>query len=277
MKTSRRMVEQYGPWAVVTGASDGIGRAFAVEAAKAGLHLVLVARRQDRLEILARELETARGVKTLVVASDLSTQIGRDEVVSAVKDLDVGLFVAAAGFGTSGPVLRADLEKERLMLDVNCYALFAHCIHFGQRFAARGSGGIILMSSLVGWQGTPWAAHYAATKAYVQALAEAMHMELKPSGVDVLASAPGPVHSGFAAQSDMRLGTAATPEDVAKASLAVLGNQTTVVPGLLSKFLTYSLATLPRTLRTRVMGSVMHGMTKHQRVQTASGEQRLRQ
>ena len=276
MKANEPMQERYGPWAVVTGASDGIGRAFAVEVAKAGLHAVLIARRQDRLEILARELEASHGIKTLVVTCDLSTPAGRDAVISATTDLDVGLLVAAAGFGTSGPVLHADLEKERVMLDVNCYALLAHCIHFGQRFAARGRGGIILMSSLVGWQGTPWAAHYAATKAYVQALAEAMHVELKPSGVDVLASAPGPVHSGFATQSDMRMGAAAAPAEVAKDSLAALGNQTTVVPGFLSKLLTYSLATLPRTLRTRVMGSVMHGMTKHQKVQTTSVEQQSR-
>ena len=266
MNSSKRMRERYGPWAVVTGASDGIGRAFGVEAARVGLHTVLVARRQDRLEMLARELGDNHGVKTLVVACDLSSQTGRDAVVRATKDLDVGLFVAAAGFGTSGPILRADLEKERAMLDVNCYAPLAHSVHFGQRFAARGRGGIILMSSLVGWQGTPWAAHYAATKAYVQALAEAMHTELKPSGVDVLVSAPGPVHSGFAAQSDMRMGAASAPEEVAQASLAALGSQTTVVPGLLSKFLTYSLATLPRSVRTLVMGRVMHGMTKHQEV-----------
>ena len=95
-------------------------------------------------------------------------------------------------------------------------------------------------------------------------------------GVDVLASAPGPVHSGFAAPSDMRMGAAVFPADVARASLAALGRQTTVVPGLLSKVLTYLLATLPRTLRTRVMGSVMHGMTRHQEVPAISPEQRFR-
>jgi len=276
MNSSTHLQERYGPWAVVTGASDGIGRAFAVEAARAGLHVVLVARRQERLEALARELERDHGARTLVFACDLSTQSGRDGVVSATSDLDVGLFIAAAGFGTSGPILQASLEQERVMLDLNCFAPLAHCVHFGQRFAQRGRGGIILMSSLVGWQGTPWAAHYSATKAYIQTLAEGMHLELKPRGVDVLASAPGPVHSGFALQADMRMGAAAAPADVAKASLAALGRRTTVVPGLLSKVLTYSLAPLPRTVRTRVMGSVMHGMTKHQKVQMTSVEQRAR-
>jgi uncharacterized protein len=264
MKRSSCFRERYGPWAVVTGASEGIGRAFALETARSGLHVALVARRRESLELLAKELATCHGAETLVIASDLSTRPGLDAVVEATKDLDVGLLVAAAGFGTSGPILRADLEQERAMLEVNCYALLAHSVHFGQRFAARGRGGMILMSSLVGWQGTPFAAHYAATKAYVQSLAEAMHAELKAHGVDVLASAPGPVRSGFAARAAMKMSAATAPAEVARCSLAGLGRHTTEVPGLLSKFLTYSLATLPRPVRTRVMGLVMHGMTRHQ-------------
>jgi short-subunit dehydrogenase len=264
MKQSIRLQQRYGPWAVVTGASDGIGRAFALEAARSGLHVVLVSRRKDRLDILAKEIEANHNVQTKVLACDLSKQTGIDAVLKATESLDVGLLVAAAGFGTSGSILRADLDQERAMLEVNCYALLTHSIHFGRRFAARGRGGIILMSSLVGWQGTPLATHYAATKAYVQSLAEGMHAELKASGVDVLASAPGPVNSGFAAQADMRMSAAASPADVARESLSALGRRGTVVPGLLSKFLTYLLAMLPRSARTFVMGQVMHGMTKHQ-------------
>lgn len=128
---------------------------------------------------------------------------------------------------------------------------------------------MVLMSSLVGWQGTPYAAHYAATKAYVQSLAEGMHAELKGSGVDVLASAPGPVHSGFATRAGMRMSAAASPADVARISLAALGHKATVVPGALSKLLTYSLAMMPRVARTFVMRHVMRGMTRHQ---TATGQ-----
>jgi short-subunit dehydrogenase len=248
----------------VTGASDGIGRAFAWEAARGGLNLVLVARRKDKLDSLAEEIAASHKVQTMVLACDLSQQAGVDAVVDATKALDVGLLVAAAGFGTSGPILEANLDEERAMLQVNCYALLALSVHFGQQFAKRGRGGIILMSSLVGWQGTPFAAHYAATKAYVQSLAEAMHAELKGRGVDVLASAPGPVNSGFSARANMRMGAAATPAGIAKASLAALGRGRTVVPGMFSKVLTYSLVLLPRAARTWVMGQIMHGMTKHQ-------------
>ncbi len=166
------------------------------------------------------------------------------------------------------PFLRADAERECEMLDVNCCAVLLQSLHFGRRFAERGRGGIVLIGSLVGFQGTPLAAHYAATKAYVQTLAEALHVELAPLGVDVLASAPGPVHSGFAARAGMVMGAAAQPADVARATLDALGRKMTVVPGSLSKALTYSLLPLPRRGRVRIMRRVMAGMTKHPHGQT---------
>jgi short-subunit dehydrogenase len=178
--------------------------------------------------------------------------------------LDVGLLVAAAGFGTSGPFLGANLEEELSMVDVNCRAVVAMSLLFGRRLAGRRRGGLVLMSSLVAFQGVPKAANYAATKAHVQSLAEALRIELGPLGVDVLACAPGPIQSGFAARANMRMSMAATPEIVAAATLESLGNRTTVRPGLLSKLLEYSLAMLPRWGRVRVMSLVMSGMTNHQ-------------
>jgi len=256
--------ERYGPWALVTGASDGIGRAFAERLAALGLNLVLVARRADRLEELAQRMEAAHGVRTRVVAADLGTQRALDEIASATADLDVGLLVASAGYGTSGALLSADLDRERDMLDVNCYAVLWQCVVLGRRLVARGRGGIILMSSLVGWEGVPQSAHYAATKAYVQSLAEALRVELKAAGVDVLACAPGPVRSGFAERADMRMGATVPADEVAQAAIRALGRKGTVIPGALSKLLTYSLLPLPRVLRTRILAGVMGGMTKHQ-------------
>jgi len=149
------------------------------------------------------------------------------------------------------------------MLDVNCFAVLEQSVVFGQRFAKRGRGGIVLMASLLGWQGVSGAAHYAATKAYVQSLAEGLHRELGPLNVDVLVSAPGPVNSGFAGRADMRMGNADTPATVAKASLQALGRKTTVIPGALGKFLSYSLLALPRFLRVRILTAVMGSMTRH--------------
>jgi hypothetical protein len=258
-------LQTYGPWAVVTGASSGIGRATAADLASRGLNLVLVARRQSVLDDLATDLTAARGIEARVVAADLVHTVGLDAVEAATAALDVGLLVAAAGFGTSGPFLDADLDDELEMLAVNGRATLRAAHHFGRRFAARGRGGIVLFGSLVGFQGTPYAAHYAATKAYVQTLAEALHVELAPRGVAVLSSAPGPVHTGFADRADMRMGTALRPETVAAETLRTLGRRQTVRPGLLTKVLAGSLAPLPRWAKVRIMARVMGGMTEHQR------------
>ncbi len=259
----KRLYRQYGPWAMITGASSGIGRELAVRLAEAGLNLVLVARRRAVLEQLADDLGRKYGVETRVVELDLAQQQSTEILEQATRDLDIGLLVAAAGFGTSGAFLNAQLEAETEMLEVNCRSLMELSWLFGRQFARRRRGGMVLMSSIVGFQGTPFAAHYAATKAYVQALAEALSVELAPLGVDVLAAAPGPTHSGFAARAGMNLGVALNPEDIAQPILTALGRQATVLPGLLSKLLTYSLMLLPRWARIRIMGTVMAGMTKH--------------
>lgn len=255
--------DRYGPWAVVTGASSGIGEAIARCLAADGLHLVLVARDGARLTALSDELATRYYAETRVLGVDLAEPAGVQALVDGVADLDVGLLVAAAGFGTSGAFLDADVETERSMLDVNCRAVLLQAHHFGRRFATRGRGGVVLFGSIVGYQGVPGAAHYAATKAYVQSLGEALHLELAPHGVDVLVSAPGPVHSGFAARADMRMGNALRPGDVARSTLDALGRRGVVVPGGLSKLLTYSLAPLPRWARSRILALVMRGMTRH--------------
>ena len=252
-----------GPCAVVTGASDGIGRASAEALAAAGLHLVLVARRADVLGALAADLVARHGVRVETVAADLATEAGSAAVEAATAGLDVGLLVAAAGFGTSGAFLDLDPALEDEMIGVNVRAVVRAAHHFGGRFAARGRGGIVLFGSLVGFQGTPRAATYAATKAFVQTFAEALHVELAPRGVDVLSSAPGPVHTGFADRAGMRMGTALRPADVAVSTLNALGRRMTVTPGLLTKVLSASLAPLPRSLRTRILGAVMGGMTSH--------------
>jgi short-subunit dehydrogenase len=223
---------------------------------------VLVARRGELLAGLARDLANRHGVETRVLALDLAQPEAVDRLVGAVQDLDLGLLVASAGFGTSGPFREARLASELEMIDVNCRAVAELSHHFAGRFARRGRGGIVLMSSIMAFQGVPSAANYAATKAYVQALAEGLRVELAPQGVDVLASAPGPVHTGFAARARLALGRGVTPEVVARQTLRALGRRGTIRPGWLSKVLEASLATLPRRGRVRVMGAIVGGMVR---------------
>jgi short-subunit dehydrogenase len=154
----------------------------------------LVARNKAVLDQLAADL-AAHGIETRAIDLDLARETSAETLRVATDELDVGLLVAAAGFGTSGPFLDSPVEHELDMLNVNCRSLMASSWHFGRRLAARGRGGLVLLSSILGFHGTPYAAHYGATKAYVQALAEGLHVELSPLGVDVLAAAPGAVGS----------------------------------------------------------------------------------
>ena len=271
--TKKRLLEKYGSWAVVTGASSGIGRELALRLAEAGFHLVLAARRRNLLEALAEEVHRVHGVKTRIVEADLATDEGIEDVIYASQGLEVGMYVAAAGFGTSGEFLVNSLQAELAMIQVNCSALMALAHHFGKRFGDQGRGGIILLSSMVAFQGVPFAANYAATKAYVQTFAEGLPAELKPLGVDVLAAAPGPVNSGFADVADMQMGKALTPEQVSVPILKALGRRTTELPGFMTKFLVYALRTLPRWGKIKVMSTVMGGFTQHQREGKATAKQ----
>ncbi len=251
---------RYGPWALVTGASSGIGLASAEWLAARGLNVVLVARRADILSELAVSLQQRFGVQTLVVAADLRDTEDVQRVLQESDTLDIGLFVAAAGFGTSGKFLDSAIKPELDMLAVNCSAVLQMTHAVAARLRARKRGGIVLFGSVVGFSGVPGTAHYAATKAWVQSFGEGLHHELKPFGVDVIVSAPGPTASGFASTAGMVMGNALTPDVVANGTLRALGSRMTVRPGLLSKLLGYGLSTAPRWAQVRILGSVMRGM-----------------
>jgi short-subunit dehydrogenase len=253
---------KYGPYALVTGASEGIGRAFAEELAKLGFEVILVARRTELLDELAKRLEEKYGVMCPVITADLTNPEDFEDVFLKIKNLDIGLFVCNAGFGTAGDFLNSDLSNELNMLSLNCATLTAMTHYFGNKFRQKGKGGIILLSSIVALQGVARSAHYSATKAYVHTLGEALQVEWQGSGVDLLIVAPGPVETGFALRSKMELGNAATPDTVARESIGALGRRKVVRPGLLAKKLAFLLSTVPRWAKVKIMSSVMSGMTK---------------
>jgi short-subunit dehydrogenase len=251
---------RFGPTAVITGSSDGIGRAFAVELAEQGFDLILVARRDNVLLDLARDLKARFGVDVRVLALDLSDPAAVPKLLAFTEDTPVGLVVAAAGFGSVGAFLDQDAASEMNMVDLNCRSVVELSYGFGLRMAVQKRGGIVLFGSLLGFNGAPLSATYAATKGFIQSFAEGIAVEMRPLGVNVLSVAPGPVGTGFAARAGMQMGKAATPEMVARSALAALGRRTTVRPGFLAKFLGWSLAMLPRWVRVQVMGVIMKGM-----------------
>jgi short-subunit dehydrogenase len=226
--------DRYGPWAVVVGASDGIGAAFADALAERGLDIMLVARRQSLLDDLAERLRAAHGIDTRVLVADVSTPVGVKAVAEASED--VGLLVCNAALAPVAPFLRLTPEQLDAMLDLNCRAA-AHLAHgIGTRLVARGRGGVILLSSLASNQGSALVAHYAATKAYLRVLAEGLWAEWRPSGVDVLACCPGLVQTptfirGEPSPAGRLVPPPMKPDDVVRAALTALGRQPVVIPG----------------------------------------------
>ncbi|GAB3235724.1 SDR family NAD(P)-dependent oxidoreductase [Glycomyces halotolerans] len=188
-------IASYGPWAVVTGASSGIGRAFARNFAAAGLNVVLASRSTDKLEALGKELDRVHGVSYRAVEVDLSRPGAAATIVEATADLDVGLLVSNAGTGRPGSLLEQPLEHlhRRLALNATSHLELVHA--FGQRFSRRGRSGVIFVSALGAGHGIPNMAHDAASKAYVLSLGGALHYELAKSDIGVTVMLPGNVET----------------------------------------------------------------------------------
>jgi short-subunit dehydrogenase len=259
-----RIKTQYGEWAVITGASSGIGLELAMQLANAGLNLILNSRSSDKLNEVKMKIQTKESIEIMTIACDISTIEGQIRIIEETRGLNIGLFIASAGFGTSGSFINNSIDSEINMLKLNVESTINLTYHFSHLFVNQKRGGIILISSILAFQGTPYSSNYAATKAYIQTFGEGLHEELKPFGVDVLIAAPGPVKSGFGSRANLVMKMSMVPSQIAVPILNALGRKMTVLPGMLSKFLTYSLLTVPRWGKIKIMKTIMLGMTKHQ-------------
>jgi short-subunit dehydrogenase len=273
---------RYGPWALVVGASDGIGAAFAEELAARGSNVVLVARRLGPLEELAQRLRATHRVEARALAADAAAP-GGIAAVTGVRE-DVGLLVCNAAFGPVGPFLGLEPSQVDEMLDLNCRSAARLTQAFGARFVARGRGGIILLGSMAADQGAALVAHYAATKAYLRVLAEGLWAELRPQGVDVLASCPGLVATPTFARTNPAPAGWPVPgpmpaRNVARETLAALGGGPVVIPGRRNRLLASAARLLSRrravvlaSARTRTMYRVYPTESRRSAPAGESGE-----
>lgn len=241
---------RYGPWAVIAGASEGIGRAYAHLLAEKGLDLVLIARRPEPLEAEAHLLRRRHGVKVETVSLDLASPDLADRFVAILEGKDVGLLVYNACYSKIGPYLGTDLASKMATIDVNCRGPVILTSILGERLAARGRGGLLLMSSMSGLQGTAMVPTYAASKAFDTILGEGLWAELGPKGVDVLVCVAGATSTpNFEAQTpaDKRKSVfPMTPEDVAKGALANLANGPVHYAGPVNSAVAFATRFLPR-------------------------------
>ena len=243
---------RYGAWALVAGASEGMGAAWARELAARGCDVVLVARREAQLRALASEIERAHGVAARVLVADLAARSVDAQLAAATRALEVGLLVYNAAQPSPGSFAEQSADELARALDVNCRAplLLAH--HFGRRMLARGRGGVILMSSLSGLAGASHVATYAATKAFDWLLAEGLHQEWKPRGVDVLAAVAGLTDTPHARATGVLVDAlpAMQPEDVVRDLLEALGREPYWVAGEANRAALAMLEALPRRQRS---------------------------
>lgn len=255
-RPDRGFVRKYGPWALVTGASSGIGAEFVRQLAAKGLDLVVVARRRARLEQLRAELARQYPIALRVVAVDLAAPGFIESIREATADIEIGLLVNNAGFGVAGPFLENSLARELELLDVNCRAPLVLSHVFGREMVRQGRGGIVFVSSVVGFVAIPFMSHYAASKAHGLFFGEGLGYELKRSGVDVLVLCPGGTETEFQEVAGVRALSAMPAAPVVSQALRALGRKPVVVAGLRNRLFIGSARVAPRWLMTQILGSV---------------------
>jgi short-subunit dehydrogenase len=260
--TPQQFRARYGPWALVAGASEGLGAEFAAQLAARGLNLVLIARRDGVLEEVGARLRGEHGVEVRTLPLDLAREDLAPVVSEATADLEIGLLVYNAALSRIGSYFDIPLEDHVREVAVNCRAPMMLAYLLGLPMLKRGRGGILLMSSLAGAQGSALLVNYTATKAYNRLLAEGLWEELRERGIDVLACCPPAVNTpGYLASAPRGAMRAMTPRAVVSETLDALGKGPVVIPSW-----TYRLAdffmqrVLPHKSAIRLISRATRGM-----------------
>ena len=247
-----------GKWALVTGASAGIGRALAEQLAAGGANLVLTARRRDRLEELASILRQKRGIKTEVFVADLANPGAPDQIrtFTQAKNLEIELLINNAGFGSYGALHQSDLTRQLEMIQVNCSAVVHLTRLYLPEMLAHGHGDILIVASIAAFQAVPYISTYAATKAFDLLFAEGIAEEVRRHGVHVCALCPGSTTTEFrevAGQPEHTFRGAETAEKVARVGLRALAQgKSSVISGLKNKLSVEGQRLAPRSMVIRV-------------------------
>jgi len=258
--------EKYGQTALVAGASEGMGAAFAYALAARGMDLVLIARRAAPLEETARKLSEQFGVKVLPVPCDLADSDATQQIIQAIGDKPIDFLVCNAALSYIGPYQATDLNTHLDIAKVNMLSPLALVHYFGGKMVERGKGGIVLMSSIAGFQGSGFLSTYAATKAFNRVLAEGLWYEWKSKGVDVIACCAGATatpnyintNPGKASPLEPK---PQLPEQVVEECLRKIGKTPSFVSGTGNKLVTFLMQHIfSRKMAIKMMGDGMRKM-----------------
>lgn len=229
------LYNRYGNWALITGASSGIGEEFARQLAKMKFNLVLVARRTENLENISAQLISEHAIETIIITLDLSKPNFLKEMEQQVAHVDIGLLINNAGFALTGSFMAGKLESQIELLDLNCKAPLILSHYFGNKMIKRGKGAIINIASATAFLPMPFWSNYAASKAYLLHFSEGLWYELQEKGIDVLAVCPGGTNTEFAKTANVQL-NGMSVKDVVSESLESIGKKPTLITGSKNKF-----------------------------------------
>jgi uncharacterized protein len=275
MNTDTAFHQKYGPWALVAGGSEGIGKSFALQLAAQGFDLILLARKDDVLQETAREVRSRFGVDVVAHSFDLAAPDLASRLQAVVGERDIGLLVYNAGAsGSSQPFLDQSLGELSHLVRLNCDGplVLGHVI--GNHLRRRGRGGMIFLSSMGGFFGTAYVSAYAATKAFDMILAEGLWAELRSANIDVMTLIAGAtdtpamyrIDPGFKANTDSSGGQGLerpplmSSDDVAREGLEYLGKGPAQVAGEANRAIAAMFAQAPREAMIEAMSAASAGL-----------------
>lgn len=256
--------QRYGSWAVIAGASEGLGAEFAQQIAQRGVNVLLLARRQAALDHVAAGIRERSHVEVRTCAIDLGSATLESELRARTSDLEIGLLVYNAAYSPIGNFLDVSLQDKLQTLDVNCRGPLVLTHMLAEQMARRGRGGIVLVSSMAGLQGSGLVATYAATKAFDTVLAEGLWNELTRRGIDVLACCAGATETpGYLRSKPNGKRKPMTPGAVVQETLASLSHGPTLYPGRANRMAAFLMTRLmPKRSAIDIMGRATRQMYK---------------
>ena len=255
--------ERYGKWALVTGASSGIGADFVRQLAEKGMNVILIARRAEMMEAIAKEVEEAYGVKTQVIRQDLIEPDAVENIKNAVGDKEVGILINNAGYGSLGRFHENDMDYQVNMVKLNCVAPVALTGVLIGKMVERKKGAVIFLASTAAYQGVPYFSVYSATKSFNLFLAEGLWGEYKNLGVDVMALSPGYTTTEFQSRANVERSRGPTPAkspDVVRLALKKLGGRASVIHGTINYMGAFMARLVPRKTAASIGGAIMKMM-----------------
>lgn len=263
-------LQKYGPTALVTGSSSGIGEEYSRVLASQGFNLVITARREERLQSLKKELERKHAnIKVKVVVADLAKSEDIQKIIDETEDLDVGLLINNAGVEQFGPFLEYSIERYSNIVSVNVQAVVTLTHAIGGRLVKQGKGGIIFVSSIAS-RPSPYCSVYSGSKAFVTNFANMIEYEFKKANVDVLCMEPGLVHTEMSARvlavcDLLALGVPSnTTHEAVIETLPTLGKKIVFIPGFGNRIMVFIRGLLPRSLTFGVHGAQVERLMEKQ-------------